>query len=179
MIQVKCPRHGFADTDRIGSPLLSIREERTMKTVSTCLGLALLLMAGVAQASNCTIKLDSNDRMQFDQKSVTVSAACTEIAIELTHSGSLPAAAMGHNVVVVATADTNAVAQAGLQAGAANQYLPADDTRVIAATEMIGGGENTRTAFPGSLLEAGGDYTFFCSFPGHAALMRGTIVVTP
>jgi azurin len=29
--------------------------------------------------------------------------------------------------------------------------------------------------FPTSALTKGGDYTFFCSFPGHAALMKGKL----
>lgn len=151
-----------------------------MKTVSIHLGLALLLAAGMAQAApNCTIKLDGNDRMQFDQKSVAVSASCPTITIELVHSGKMKVAAMGHNVVVTDTADVAAVAQAGIKAGAAAHYVPKDDKRVIAATDMIGGGEKTRATFAGKLLKAGGDYTFFCSFPGHSTMMRGKVVVTP
>lgn len=151
-----------------------------MKRISVLLGLALLCAGGAAHASqNCTIDLDSNDRMQFDKKSVSVSAGCATITINLKHTGSLPVAAMGHNVVITATTDANAVAQEGIKAGAAQQYLPQDDARVLAATDMIGGGQTTSVSFPGSKLSAGGDYTFFCSFPGHSALMRGTVEVTP
>ena len=130
-------------------------------------------------ASNCTIKLKGDDRMQFDQKEITVSAACKTINIELEHTGKLPAAAMGHNVVVAATADVQAINAAGAKAGAAAGYLPAGDAKVLGATDMIGGGASTKASFPGSKLKAGGDYTFFCSFPGHAALMKGKLVVTP
>ena len=67
----------------------------------------------------------------------------------------------------------------GAKAGAAANYVPAGDARVLAATKLIGGGQTTSVAIPGSKLKAGGDYTFFCSFPGHSALMRGKVVVTP
>ena len=151
-----------------------------MKTRALFLALALLGAAGTAQAaSNCTIKLDSNDQMKFDQKTVTVSAACKTVTVELKHSGKLPVAAMGHNVVVTNTADADAVARDGVKAGAAAGYLPANDKRVLGATKMIGGGQTASTTIPGSVLKAGGDYTFFCSFPGHSALMRGKVVVTP
>lgn len=148
-----------------------------MKRITALLGLALLCAVGTAQAQNCTITLDGNDRMQFDKKSVSVSASCSEITVELNHSGALPVAAMGHNVVITETPDVNDVAQAGIAAGGP-QYLPEGDARVIAATDMIGGGESTSITFPGSALTAGGDYTFFCSFPGHSGLMRGTVEVT-
>ena len=147
--------------------------------VIAALGLGLLAFGGTAMASNCTIKLKGDDRMQFDQKEITVSAACKTISIELEHTGKLPAAAMGHNVVVAATADVQAINAAGAKAGAAAGYLPAGDAKVLGATDMIGGGASTKASFPGSKLKAGGDYTFFCSFPGHAALMKGKLVVTP
>ena len=143
------------------------------------LGLGLLAFGGTVMASNCTIKLSGNDRMQFDQKEITVSASCKTINIELEHTGQLPAAAMGHNVVVAATADVQAVNAAGAKAGAAAGYLPQGDAKVLGATDMIGGGASTKASFPGSKLTAGGDYSFFCSFPGHAALMKGKLVVTP
>ncbi|MBJ6977853.1 MULTISPECIES: azurin [unclassified Luteimonas] len=143
------------------------------------LGLGLLAFGGTAVASNCTIKLKGDDRMQFDQKEITVSAACKTISIELEHTGKLPAAAMGHNVVVSATPDVQAINTAGAKAGAAAGYLPQGDAKVLAATDMIGGGASTKASFAGSKLKAGGDYTFFCSFPGHAALMKGKLVVTP
>ena len=42
-------------------------------------------------------------------------------------------------------------------------------------TDMVGGGQSTSVTFSTSSLEQGGDYTFFCSFPGHSALMRGSL----
>lgn len=151
-----------------------------MKTCTLILGLALLGAAGMAHASpNCSIKLKGGDNMQFDQKSTTVSASCRTITIELEHSGKLPVAAMGHNVVLTTTADADAVARDGIRAGAAAGYVPANDRRVLAHTRMLGGGEKASVELPGSALRAGGAYTFFCSFPGHSTLMRGTVVVAP
>lgn len=141
--------------------------------------LALLGAAFAAQAApNCTIKLQANDAMQFDLKTATVSASCAKINIELTHTGKLPAQAMGHNVVISQTADMGAVVGAALKAGAAAGYVPKGDAKVIAATPLIGGGASTKASFAGNKLKAGGDYSFFCSFPGHSTLMKGKLVVT-
>lgn len=152
-----------------------------MKISPLILALALAAAFGSAQAEerNCKIKLDSNDQMQYDQKSITVSASCETIEIELNHVGKLPVTAMGHNVIIAATADAQAVANDGLKAGADKGYLQPDDARVIASTKMIGGGESATASFKGSALKAGGEYSFFCSFPGHFAIMKGTLVVTP
>ncbi|HIY70269.1 MAG TPA: azurin, partial [Candidatus Luteimonas excrementigallinarum] len=83
--------------------------------------------------------------------------------------------AMGHNVVVTMADDYSAVAADGLTAGADSDYVQPDDSRVIAATEMVGGGQSTSVTFSTSALDSGSEYTFFCSFPGHSALMRGTL----
>ena len=106
------------------------------------------------------------------------SASCPTITIELTHTGKLPATAMGHNVVISKTADLAGLARDGIKAGAAKDYIPAGDARAIAHTKIIGGGEKTKVTFPGKALTAGGDYSFFCSFPGHSTLMKGKLVVT-
>lgn len=150
-----------------------------MKLSRPLLALALLGAAGMAQAAgNCTVSLKGDDAMKFDLKEATVSASCATITIELTHTGKLPAAAMGHNVVVSKTADLAGVARDAIKAGAANQYVPAGDARVIAHTTLVGGGQKTKISFPGKKLTAGGDYSFFCSFPGHSTLMKGKLVVT-
>ena len=150
-----------------------------MKLAQSLIALALLGAAGMAQAAgNCTVALKGNDAMQFDLKEATVSASCPTITIELTHTGKLPAAAMGHNVVVSTTADMAGISRDAVKAGAANNYVPKGDARVIAATTLIGGGQKTKITFPGKKLTAGGDYSFYCSFPGHYTMMKGKLIVT-
>ncbi|MBS0199779.1 MAG: azurin [Proteobacteria bacterium] len=151
-----------------------------MKTMHAILATsALMVLAPLASAAgNCTLRLKGNDAMQFDQKAATVSASCPKITIELAHSGKMPVTAMGHNVVISQTADMATITTAGMKAGAAAGYLPKGDARMIAATSLIGGGGHTSTSFPGSKLKAGGDYSFFCSFPGHSAMMKGKLSVT-
>ena len=57
------------------------------------------------------------------------------------------------------------------------EHIKDGDARVIAHSKMIGGGESASVTFDVSKLKAGGPYKFFCSFPGHLALMQGNIAV--
>ncbi|MCA7024115.1 azurin [Stenotrophomonas acidaminiphila] len=146
------------------------------------LALALVGAAGAAQAAgNCTVSLKGNDAMQFDLKEATVSASCATVTIELTHTGKLPATAMGHNVVVSTTADMAGVNRDAIRAGVANNYVQPKDARVIAHTTLIGGGQKTQVRFPGNKLTAGGDYSFYCSFPGlrHILFSMASMEHTP
>ena len=140
--------------------------------------LAAMSFAGAAHAADeCTIDLKGDDLMKFDKTAVTVSSKCPKITINLEHTGKLPATAMGHNVVIAGTDVVAAVAQDGMNAGIDASYVKPGDTRVVAFTKVVGGGEKTSVTFEGSKLTAGGKYTFFCSFPGHYAIMKGELVV--
>lgn len=130
-----------------------------------------------AVVNDCSTTVEGNDAMQFNVGSITVPASCTDFTINLKHVGKLPVAAMGHNVVVTREADMQAVASAGLSAGADNDYIKPDDDRVIAHTDLVGGGESTSVTFATSKIQGNGPYEFFCSFPGHSAIMRGSIQV--
>jgi azurin len=126
---------------------------------------------------DCSTTIEGNDALQFNVGSITVPSSCTEFTINLEHTGQMPVAAMGHNVVITLASDRQAVATAGQAAGIDGDFVPAGDARVIAHTEMIGGGESTSVTFPVSAIQGDGPYEFFCSFPGHWAVMRGTISV--
>lgn len=138
--------------------------------------LVLLAFAGHANAQNCEVVVEGNDQIQFVQKELRVSSSCTAVTVTLKHIGMLAANIMGHNWVLAATADWQAVAQAGQAAGPPN-FVPQGDARVLAQTAVIGGGEETAVTFDISGLSPGGDYTFFCSFPGHFVLMNGKFIV--
>ena len=141
------------------------------------IALGLLFAANAAfAAKNCTLNIEGNDLMKFNVTELKVPADCTDVEVVLKHVGKLPKAAMGHNWVLTRTADMQAVANAGVSAGLEKDYLPAGDKRIVAHTKVIGGGESTSVKFKTSQLTKGGDYTFFCSFPGHSALMKGKLV---
>ena len=135
-----------------------------------------LLFSGHAWSQECSLSITGNDQIQFDKKELHVSKSCKEVTVTLKHVGMLAANVMGHNWVLSATADYQAVAQAGQAAGAPN-YVPAGDARVIAATSVVGGGQEVSIKLDTSKLTAGGDYTYFCSFPGHFVLMNGKLIV--
>ena len=138
---------------------------------------ALILAAPLAaHAADCKIDLEGNDAMKFNKTSIEVPKACKDFTINLKHTGKMAKNVMGHNVVVTKTADMAGVNSDGVKAGLPNNYIKADDARVIAHSKVVGGGESTSVTFP--VAKLGADPTsFFCSFPGHAALMKGTIAV--
>ncbi|MGI3131662.1 azurin [Halopseudomonas pachastrellae] len=135
------------------------------------------MLGGAAYAQECSVDIVSNDQMQFDTNAVTIPSSCESFTVNLSHSGSLDKSVMGHNWVLSKTADMQGVAGDGMAAGLDNNYLKPDDGRVIAFTEIIGGGQSTSVTVDPSSLEVGGAYSFFCSFPGHYALMKGTVTV--
>ncbi|AVQ08154.1 TPA: azurin [Xanthomonas vasicola pv. zeae] len=146
-----------------------------MKLFSTIAVCALALMAPSAWARTCAVTITGNDQMKFDQSGIKLAPDCTLVELTLKHSGKMDATVMGHNWVLTKSADFQAVANAGVRSTIADSYLPKADARVIAHTKVIGGGDSTTVSFPTSKLRKGGDYTFFCSFPGHWAMMKGTL----
>ena len=140
---------------------------------------ALMLGAPAAMAATCSADLEGTDAMKFNVANIDVSKSCKDFTINLKHTGKLPKAAMGHNVVVAASSDMKGIDTDGIKAGVAADYVKAGDSRVIAHSKLIGGGETTSVTFPVAKLGGAGPYSFFCSFPGHSALMKGTLTLTP
>lgn len=130
-----------------------------------------------AVVSNCSTEIEASDAMQYNVGSITVPSSCTNFKITLKHTGKLPVASMGHDVVITKQSDMQAVDQESASAGLKNGYVKADDSRIIAHTRLIGAGQTASVSFPVSKIKSGGPYVFFCSFPGHSALMHGTISV--
>ena len=128
-----------------------------------------------AVVADCATTIEGNDAMQYNADSITIPASCSQFTIELKHVGSLAANVMGHNVVVAKAADVSGIAADGMSA--APSFIKPDDARVIAHTDMIGGGGSTKVTFDVAKVKDAGDVAFFCSFPGHAGMMRGAINV--
>lgn len=148
-----------------------------MTTYRRVITTAALLLTGSAFADTCNLSIDANDAMQYSTKRMEIPAGCTDATVTLHHTGKLPVTAMGHNWVLTRKADLNAVAAAGTAAGAAKGYLPPGDGRVLAATRLIGGGETASVTFSVASMKPGEEYAYFCSFPGHASMMRGTLAL--
>ena len=136
-----------------------------------------LLMSMQMASAACKLDVEVGDGLVFSTKELTVEKSCVNVTVNLKHTGTLAASVMGHNWVLTAEADATDVASKGLSAGLANNYVPAGDTRVIAGTKIIGGGEATSISFSTDALTAGGKYLYVCTFPGHSFVMRGTLIV--
>ena len=121
----------------------------------------------------CKLEISGTDQMQFDKKELVVAPDCTQVELTLKHAGKLPAQAMGHNWVLTKTADVAPVANEGMSAGLPKNYLKDGDTRVIAHTKVVGGGQTATVKFATSALKKGEAYSFFCTFPGHSTMMKG------
>lgn len=130
-----------------------------------------------AVVTACATEIEGSDAMQYNVGSIAVPASCTEFKITLKHTGKMPVAAMGHNVVISKVADMQQITAAGMGAGLDNGYIKSDDPNVIAHTKMVGGGETTSVSFAVSKIKGDGPYEFFCSFPGHSGVMKGVIAV--
>ena len=137
----------------------------------------LTLASASVFAAECSVTVDSTDQMSFNTKDIVVDKSCKEFTVTLTHSGNLPKNVMGHNVVISKEADMQAIATDGLSAGIEKSYLKDGDERVIAHTKIIGAGETDTLKFDVSKLAADQKYGFFCSFPGHISMMKGTVTL--
>ncbi len=137
--------------------------------------LPLLLAPLAAQAENCEATVGSADTMSFDVRTITVPSTCEAFTVHFEHRGRMPKTGMGHNWVLTRAADVEGVAKAGVAAGAASGFVPQGDARVIAATPLLGGGERASVSFKVGALARDDKYTYFCSFPGHWSMMRGTL----
>jgi azurin len=135
-----------------------------------------LLITRVATADMCQLNINATDQMRFEQQTLQVDAACTEVEVTLHNTGKQPANVMGHDWVLTKTADVTSVANAGVSAGLANNYQKPGDARIVAATKIIGGGETSTVRFSTSRLEPGASYSYFCSAPGHSSIMKGRFV---
>lgn len=139
-----------------------------------------LLITGVVSqsiAADCSTAIDANDAMKYDKNEIVIDKSCEEFIVNLAHSGKLAKNVMGHNVVIAKATDAATIASDAISAGLENQYVKPGDERVIAFTNIIGGGEKTSTTFNVGKLKVGESYVFFCSFPGHIAIMKGVISI--
>lgn len=147
-----------------------------MKRQLFALALLGLIATPLWAADNCSTVIEGNDMMQYNKSEITVPKSCDKFTVTLKHTGKLPRAAMGHNWVLTKASDEKAVLADGAKAGVDNDYVKTGDERIIAHTKLIGGGESDSVTFDTSKLK-NGPFTYFCSFPGHEALMHGTLTV--
>lgn len=109
--------------------------------------------------------------LAYDKTEFTVKAGQI-VRITMKNNGTADSN-MFHNVVVTQPGTDAQVANEGIQAGEANGWVQAGPN-VIAHTPLAKPGESTSVTFR---APAAGQYPYICTFPGHAAVMRGTMKV--
>ena len=138
---------------------------------------ALSVVGSFGAYADCVFEVLVGDNLVFDIQSMEVDGNCKSVSVNLIHTGNLPANIMGHNWVLSKASDLSAIANDGFSAGLDNNYLKPGDERIIAATKVIGGGDEASVEFSIEGLSSDESYQFFCSFPGHWAVMKGSFVV--
>ncbi len=134
-----------------------------------------LFTANANAAAACDTSVEVTEAMAYTVKNIDVPKTCKTFTVNLKVNGTMAKAVMGHNIVITKEADKEGVIADGSTAGAASNYLKAKDARVVAGSNVIGGGESTKVSFKVKKLSAKEKYVFFCSFPGHGAIMKGVV----
>lgn len=143
-----------------------------MKHILILVGSTVLMVAPAHGQAN--LEITANDTMQFNVKAFEV-AAGEEVTLTLKNVGQLPKAAMGHNLIILKPGSNVIGFGTAAVPAVANDYVPQDAANqalILAQTKLLGPGEEDTITF---ILPEAGVYPFLCSFPGHFALMQGTI----
>ena len=146
-----------------------------MRVITTLMTTILMWFSHSTFASECELTISATDAMQFDKKALSAPSSCKEITLTLTHSGQLPKSAMGHNWVLSAASDMQAIANEGMAAGATNSYIKPDDARVIAYTDIVGGGDSTSITFNTAGLDPSKRYRFSALFLDIGPLCKASL----
>ena len=121
-----------------------------------------------------TVALEGTDEMTYNTNEIRVKVG-RKVKLTLTHTGSMPKTAMGHNFVLLKPGTDLADFAGKASAAADSDYIPADAAdSIVANTKTVGGGESVTIEFD---APAAGTYDFICSFPGHYAIMQGKFIV--
>jgi len=121
-----------------------------------------------------TVSITGNDQMQYNIHEIKAKPGET-LRIKLTNIGRMPAQTMAHNWVLLQKMDAGAVNAFAMSASTKPDHLPDDKTPIIAHTKMLGPGESDTIEV--TAPSEAGSYPYICTFPGHAALMKGQFIV--
>lgn len=122
-----------------------------------------------------TIEITANDQMKYSVTELQAKPG-EQLHVVLTNIGSMPKEAMAHNWILL-KAGSDPMTFAGAAATAKDQgYIPASlNDQIIAKIDLVGPHQSGEVTFKAP--DQPGQYPFLCSFPGHVALMRGTLTV--
>ena len=147
---------------------------KNMKTTATTL--LSLSLALIASAAEVKVELTGNDQMQFSTKAIEAKVG-DKLLITFKNVGKLPVVAMGHNVVILKPGTELPAFAMKCMTEKDNNYITKDETlakAVIAHSKVLGPGESEVVTFE---AKEAGVYPYLCTFPGHFAVMNGTITV--
>jgi azurin len=132
--------------------------------------------AAPAAPAVMTVEITANDAMKFKVTRFEVSPG-QDVKLVLVNIGSMPKAAMGHNLVLLKKdADVKAFVDAAVSAMATDYFPAAKADQVIAHTKMLGPKQTDEITFTAPTEP--GEYTYLCSFPAHfVSGMKGVMVV--
>ena len=122
------------------------------------------------------LEIAGDDTMRFNLTEMEKPAG-QEATLVFKNNGTLPKAAMGHNLVILKPDTDLAAFGNAAVAAAANEYIPTDPAlaaQVVAHTKVLGPGESDTITFT---IDEPGEYPYICSFPGHWAIMKGVLHV--
>ena len=109
------------------------------------------------------------NQMKYDTNRIQASPGDT-IKINLKNNATMPI--MKHNLVILSSQD--AIEDIGAAAVKSPNYVPSD-TRILAASDLLGPGESTSLVV--TVPSEPGTYPYICTFPGHYQVMQGVIIV--
>lgn len=99
-----------------------------------------------------------------------------QLHVTLTNAGSLPKEAMAHNWVLLKQGEDPMAFSAAAATAKDQGYIPDNlKDKIIAFIPLQGPHQTGEVTFKAP--DQPGEYPFLCSFPGHAALMKGTLTV--
>jgi len=142
------------------------------------LTLATIGLSSLAHAEEKKLEITGNDALQYSTKTLECTTG-DKVTVTLKHVGAQPKQAMGHNFVLLKSGVTAASfgTKPAVMAAQATDYIPQDEEskkQILAHTKLVGGGESDSVTFD---APEPGKYEFLCTFPGHFALMSGTLTV--
>jgi azurin len=131
--------------------------------------------AASANGGARTIEITANDQMKYSTTALQAKPG-EELHVVLTNIGSVPKEAMAHNWVLLKPG-SDVMAFSAAAAGAKEQnYIPDSlKDQIIAKIDILGPHQTGEVTFKAP--DQPGEYPYLCSFPGHAALMKGVLTV--
>jgi azurin len=117
-----------------------------------------------------TIKPDPANPLAYDTKTIAAKAGQK---IKLTFNNTHPTLPQPHNIVIgkAGTKDKMMTIAMSAMTLVDKGYIP-DSPEILAHTGLIQPGKSETIEFT---VPAAGEYPFFCTFPGHVALMNGVL----